>query len=274
MAQPAASVATSDANSKSSVPPSATSSTRNVSQARELLREGLHQYSLGNYRDAEITFRKVLTVDPRNSDAFYNLGSIAERNRDYVMALTNYRAALNLSPKDKDYLAATNAMEKQLSSQSSSSSPASMTPAMQKAKDPLKTGQNSGSISTPLNTDGQPVSADGPDGTPQSPVASGEPFQLSGTKNDTMMNTTQFGGFGPMLNASQGGVPMFGVNQGNPPMMGVNQGNPPLIGVNQKPPKGKNGTLGTALKIGTRAALYGSGLHCPICRLTGGSLHF
>lgn len=232
-----------------SMPPSAPSIAATMSatgfnsQARELLREGLRQYSSGQYRDAEDTFRRVLTVDPRNADAFYNLGSLAEHNHDYVMALTNYRAALNFNPKDKDYIAAVTAMEHQLSASTRSVS----------ASPSAKRTATLGHFQVPVDaaTSSAPLTASTPIG-----ASTGQPFQLSGTQNDVLMNTTQF--------TNNNYMPTMNVNQ-NPP--------PPTMGVAQQAPK-KGGGLGKVMNVGMRAALYSSGLHCPICRMMGGGFHF
>lgn len=230
-----------------SMPPAAPSiaatmnSTGPNAQARDLLREGLRQYSSGQYREAEDTFRRVLTVDPRNADAFYNLGSLAERNHDFVMALTNYRAALNFNPKDKDYIAAVTAMEHQLSA-SSRSSAASTSAQRTATLGHFKVPVDVDTSSAPLNA-GYPVST-------------GQPFQLSGTQNDVLMNTTQF--------TNNNYMPTMNVNQQPPP---------PTMGVAQQPPK-KGGGFGKVMNVGMRAAFYSSGLHCPVCRIMGGGFHF
>jgi hypothetical protein len=206
------------------------------SQARDLLREGLRLHSTGQYREAEATFRQVLTFDPRNADAFYNLGSLAERNHDYVVALTNYRAALNFNPKDKDYIQAVTAMETQLST----SAPQTATV---------------GHFQVPTMGGSSAITGGSP---------SAVPFQLSGTQNDLLLNSNQ---------DNSGNAPSLSVTQNNPPNLSVTQNNPPTIGVSQRPPKGRGG-FGTVMNVGMRFALQGSGLHCPICRMMGGGFHF
>ncbi len=231
-----------------SMPPSAPSiaSTMNKpgfnSQARQLLREGLRQYANSQYSDAEDSFRRVLTVDPRNADAFYNLGSLAEHNHDYVIALTNYRAALNFNSKDKDYIAAVTAMEHQLSA-SKPSSAASTNATRTATLGHFQVPVDAATSSAPL-TDRSPVD-----------VSTGPPFQLSGTQNDVLINTTQF---------NNNYTPTMNVNQRPPP---------PTMGVAQQVPK-KGGGFGKVMNVGMRAALYSSGLHCPICRMMGGGFHF
>lgn len=235
------------AASKTEMPP------KNL-QARDLLREGMRQFSRGQYKEAEETFRRVLGVDPRNADAFYNLGSLAERRRDYVVALTNYRAALNFNPTDKDYISAVEAMEHQLSASPASSAA------------PIHTTKTAtlGHFSVPVDA----ASANAPLLDVVSPIgggANGQPFQLSGTKNDLIMNTTQFtNNYAPTMSVSQPFGARMSVNQ---------QGPPPTMGVAQQPPKNGSG-FGKVLNVGMRAALYSSGLHCPICRMMGGGFHF
>lgn len=241
-----------------SMPPAAPSiastmsSNGSNSQARDLLREGLRQYSSSQYREAEATFRRVLTVDPRNADAFYNLGSLAEHNHDYVVALTNYRAALNFNPRDKDYIAAVTAMEHQLSASTRTSS------ASANAK------RTVGHFQVPVDADtsspslfaGSPIGA-----------SAGQPFQLSGTQNDVLMNNTQF-------TNNNNYMPTMNVNQFTPPTVGVSQRTPPpTMGAAQHAPK-KGSGLGKVMNVGMRAALYSSGLHCPVCRIMGGGFRF
>lgn len=224
------------------------------SQARDLLREGMRQFSNGRYNDAEETFRRVLTVDPRNADAFYNLGSLAERRHDYVVALTNYRAALNFNPTDKDYITAVDAMEHQLSaSPASSAAPlhATKTATVGHFRVPV----DAATAGAPLVDVGSPIGGG----------VNGQPFQLSGTKNDLIMNTTQFtNNYAPTMSVSQPFAGRMSVNQPGPP---------PTMGVAQQPPKNGSG-FGKVLNVGMRAALYSSGLHCPICRMMGGGFHF
>ncbi len=227
------------------------------SQARELLRQGMRQFSSGQYISAEDTFRRVLSVDPRNADAFYNLGSLAERRHDYVIALTNYRAALNLNASDKEYLTAVEAMEHQLapsvahSGGASNPGHATKTATVGHFRVPV----DAATANSPLMSVGSPING----GT------NGQPFQLSGTKNDLIMNTTQFtNNYGPTMTVSQPFAPTMTVNQPGPP---------PTMGVAQQPPK-SGGGFGKVLNVGMRAALYSSGLHCPICRMMGGGFHF
>jgi Flp pilus assembly protein TadD len=255
------------------MPPQAPSIATTIARtgtARDLLREGMRQFSNGQYDDAEDTFRRVLTVDPRNADAFYNLGSLAERRHDYVIALTNYRAALNFNAKDKDYIAAVTAMEHQLSASSASSASASASRSADHATKTATVGHfkvpvDAATLNPPLDAAGQPINGG----------ANGQPFQLSGTKNDVMMNTTQYtNNYAPTMSVNQGFNPMMSVNQNSAPFMTVNQpGPPPNMGVAQQPPK-NGGGFGKVLNVGMRAALYSSGLHCPICRMMGGGFHF
>ncbi|HEY9731250.1 MAG TPA: hypothetical protein V6C89_05025 [Drouetiella sp.] len=247
--------------------PSIASTMARTGTARDLLREGMKQFSNGQYDDAEYTFRRVLTVDPRNADAFYNLGSLAERRHDYVVALTNYRAALNFNAKDKDYIAAVTAMEHQLSAS------AAPPPSQGAASHTTKTA-TLGHFKVPVDAATATPSYDAA-GRPINGGADGQPFQLSGTKNDVMMTTTQYtNNYAPTMSVNQGFNPLMSVNQGGAPFMTVNQpGPPPTMGVSQQPPK-NGGGFGKVLNVGMRAALYSSGLHCPICRMMGGGFHF
>ncbi|MBK7841979.1 MAG: tetratricopeptide repeat protein [Candidatus Obscuribacter sp.] len=56
----------------------------------------------------------MLSQDPQNVDAFFNLGALAEGRGDLIVALGHYRAAHALNPKDKQITEAVSSMEKAL----------------------------------------------------------------------------------------------------------------------------------------------------------------
>ena len=65
-----------------------------ASAGAALLRTGLEQLNAGDSQAAEVTFRNVLTVDPANLYAHYNLGLIAQNRNDTQQAIESYDAAL------------------------------------------------------------------------------------------------------------------------------------------------------------------------------------
>ncbi len=71
-------------------------------QAKGELRHAMELYSTGDTAQAEQSFRKVLSIDSRNSDAYYNLGVIQEGRGELQGALSSYKSALNINPSDND----------------------------------------------------------------------------------------------------------------------------------------------------------------------------
>lgn len=71
-------------------------------KAKDLLRQALKSYAEGNTALAESNFKKVLTIDHANTDAYYNLGAIAESRGDLATALNYYQSALKINPADTD----------------------------------------------------------------------------------------------------------------------------------------------------------------------------
>lgn len=85
-----------------------------VSQATALLREGMEAHRKGEDAKAEQLFKKVVTLEPRNPDGYYNLGALAEKKKDLAGALMSYRAALTLTPNDRELQDAVDSVESQL----------------------------------------------------------------------------------------------------------------------------------------------------------------
>jgi Tfp pilus assembly protein PilF len=73
-----------DADAKASTAAAATS----------LVQQGLQQLKGGDTAGAQASFEKVLTVDPDNKYAHFNLGVIAQQGGDDETAMTDYDAAL------------------------------------------------------------------------------------------------------------------------------------------------------------------------------------
>lgn len=214
-------------------------------RARELLKEGSRHHSEGNLQDAERCFREAVVLDPRNADCFYNLGALAEGRGDILDALTQYRAGLNLLPKDNALEEAVEAMEARLASGDSRQMaqrrpdsfnyPARMFSAQ--SDDPPVLGVRQ------LDT---PVLEQSDDGPPLLPLDSNRPFQLHSSQNAAMGNT----GYGALnSNVATGSF------------------RPPVVGVQQPAFRRRGGAaFSTILNVGLSTALRGSGLHCPACR--------
>ncbi|MBD0669167.1 hypothetical protein BU198_00155 [Streptomyces sp. CBMA156] len=81
-----------------SAPGPARSAPAAVPPGEVLLQEGIKQGELRNHDLAESIFRQVLTLDPGNKLAWYNLGVVAQQNNRSAEALTAYDSALRTDP--------------------------------------------------------------------------------------------------------------------------------------------------------------------------------
>lgn len=237
-------------------PVTAAAPENNKTRSRRFLKEGARLHRLGEHAEAERLFKNAVALDPRNPDAFYNLGALAEGRGDLVDALTQYRAGLHLLPDDKALKEAVESMETKLSagqgrianrSESASEQenfryPPTMfsnpNPTTNFREPPLL------GVSAP-NIPQVPQFSDPP---PVIPANGNGPFQLSSTQN-TAIGT-----------AGSGGIPVYNVSNGSLP---------PTLNVGRSPSNGRRvagAALNTALRVGIGAALSGTGLHCPACR--------
>ncbi len=82
---------------------------------RDRIKNGLQQamqlYSQGQTSQAEAIFKNILSLDSRNEDANYNLGTIAESRSDWENALHYYQNALASNPNDEDTQKAVESMK-------------------------------------------------------------------------------------------------------------------------------------------------------------------
>jgi tetratricopeptide (TPR) repeat protein len=74
--------------------------------AIEVYDKAVSAFSHQRYDEAEKLFKKVLQMTPKNADAKYNLGAIAEWHNDLDKALKYYVEALSLKPTDRDFVKA------------------------------------------------------------------------------------------------------------------------------------------------------------------------
>lgn len=82
--------------------------------SKSILVQAVQKYSAGNIVEAEVLFRKVLSQDPDNADAQYNLGAIAEQQGRLPEALIHYQAAVKTNPQDKDFAEAARSVSEKL----------------------------------------------------------------------------------------------------------------------------------------------------------------
>ena len=71
--------------------------------AIEVYDRAVTAFSAQRYDEAEKLFRRVLQLTPKNADAKYNLGAIAEWHNQLHKALAFYKEALALKPGDPDF---------------------------------------------------------------------------------------------------------------------------------------------------------------------------
>lgn len=89
----------SDGSDESGTPTEAASSSTPATDAvSALVAAGLGQMEAGDEKTAEVTFENVLTLDPANLYAHYNLGLIAQRRGDDPAAMRSYEQALEADP--------------------------------------------------------------------------------------------------------------------------------------------------------------------------------
>jgi Flp pilus assembly protein TadD len=74
-------------------------------------------YQQGRTVEAEYAFKHVLTLDSHSTDAFFNLGVIAETKGDLQGALGYYQRATALNPSDQELSDAVRAVQTKISSQ-------------------------------------------------------------------------------------------------------------------------------------------------------------
>lgn len=115
--------ASTDAPSGRYTAPSYNSASSDASngQSQDATKTALQQatmlYQQGRTDEAENAFKKVLKLDSRNADAYFNLGVIAESKNDFVNAQKNYARASQLNPSDSDFADAVRSIQSRISDQ-------------------------------------------------------------------------------------------------------------------------------------------------------------
>jgi hypothetical protein len=248
-------------------------------EVEELFKRGMSEFRQKHYGEAQISFKKILIIDPRNVDAYYNLGSIAETRHDFVDALTYYRAALVTRPSDAELKTAVRSMEEELHKQHTQSAaaghhqPGSVASAGSLKNDvPKNVSNDSKTVGTTSH-----YAPEVQVGSQQAPIvdisstdAPVVPVQQVGEKAFSLQ-TAQNGLATPLtpMNAAPApyqGVPTLGV----PQTLGGNIPGNNMISPNAPPTNSTRGTFNSIFSVGAGYALRGSGLHCPICRVLGG----
>ena len=264
-----------------------------------LLARGTKLHRDGQVDEAETIFKQVLAHDPRNVDAFYDLGAIAESRGDLIGALSNYHAALSLRPGDRELKDAVYSTEKALRKNAltikqdnsvkqetpikpppkispvgimpnpsekqhvSPSDVQALSDELAKAQAECRKIEPEPVISLP-QTDSTPIAVDG------------KTFSLSSRKSAMVPPTV-----GVPLDESSVPVPTLGITPEqfpDVPLTGSAKSTcppPPTlnVGTNQSNGGGKMRRAASIfLTVGAGAALNMSGLHCPICHMMNG--HF
>jgi tetratricopeptide (TPR) repeat protein len=85
-----------------------------TADTKELLKQAVTAHSKGDLSEATRLFEQVLSIDSKNTDANYNLGSMAEDKGDLDAALHFYRDAAASSPEDSDIRKAVASVERRV----------------------------------------------------------------------------------------------------------------------------------------------------------------
>lgn len=247
-----------------------------------VLKYGARKHAEGNFEEAEAAFRHVLSRDPSNVDAFYDLGALAERKGDLIGALSSYRAALALKPHDKEIADAVNSVEKTLRNRPAfgfreNHRPVSHGPAVPFASygvpvsrpayegapvlnsavlDP--TALNAPYLNSPYINSSY-ASAQGAANSADYPPVVASP-QLGMSADPTVVPPGTF-----QLSSAKNGVlaPTLGVTPASASLPAT----PPVVGAAPRSHPVARQLLNTALNSGTSIGLRAVGLHCPACHL-------
>jgi tetratricopeptide (TPR) repeat protein len=76
-----------------------------VESATALFQKGNESYEAGDFDQAIEEYQKIVDLGIRNSKVFYNLGNAYFRKNQLGKAILSYRRALSLDPRDEDSMA-------------------------------------------------------------------------------------------------------------------------------------------------------------------------
>lgn len=252
-----------------------------VSQATALLREGMEAHKRGEEAKAEQLFKKVVLLEPRNPDGYFNLGALAEKKNDLAGALMSYRAALNLSPHDRELKEAVESVESLLGVEVAGSSPESEASAYNSSSSGSTNKASPSSIASQRESEESrraeireyyARSDSGPQTAPNFYRARARTTREIQEEAAPFVDVSDPNA--PMLSVSPPPAPV--ANTGQPqPFQLQTQRNQAAAQANQRKAPSTAGIatraiLGVALQVGTSYALRSTGLHCPVCRIGGG----
>lgn len=268
-----------------------------VSHAAHLLREGMEAHRKGEDARAEQLFKRVVLMEPRNPDGYFNLGALSEKKNDLAGALMSYRAALNLNPNDKELREAVDSVEGMLGVESAGN---------------VHAGEVSSNSETRAETNPDPErrSAEIREYYSKESAAKERTAHQNSDRFDSESGSYGFGqkthgGPAPAPNfyrakakttreIQEEAAPYADVSDPNNPVLTVSPPPTPVANTsqpfqlqtarnqamqraNQYQPRQQSAKgaaaraiLGIALQVGTSYALRQSGLHCPVCRIGGG----
>ena len=210
--------------------------------------------------EAEAAFRHVLSRDPQNVDAYFDLGALAEQKGDFIGALTDYRAALALHPQDKQIKEAVSAMESALKNAPAFAfqpdRPRTPVVPLQplEGAPPTLEAQN-----WPVPTVGQdayqPFSQGlGPASNQPLPYQQDGVFQLGSSKADLLGSASGQASNLPVVAPVSVPVSVPAAPSSTPTLA---VGRPSVF----------RSAANSALSIGLNYGLRAAGLHCPVCRM-------
>lgn len=119
---------------------------RSAESTKEFLKQALMAHSKGDLSEATRLFEQVLSLDPKNTDANYNLGSMSEDRGNLDAALQYYRNAAASSPEDNDIRTALASVERRLSKRQASGQNAELQELAKSAGAALRQGDYTGAI--------------------------------------------------------------------------------------------------------------------------------
>ena len=283
--------------------------THKDSHAAALLREGMEAHRRGDDVRAEHLFKRVVLIEPRNPDGYFNLGALAEKKNDLAGALMSYRAALNLSPRDRELLDAVDSLESQLgvlgnSEQQSGGNSTAAAPAVTEDYGSRKSKSEQIREYYARQSAGQEAAAT------ESAMRSSDRFEAQpgeyGFRSSHHSAHNAHNGPAPAPNfyrarakttreIQEEAAGYMDVNDPNSPELTVSTPQTPVANTSQPQPfqlqtqrnqattqaaqnRGPSAgaqltraLFGIALSVGTNYALRSAGVHCPVCRIGGGA---
>ena len=93
---------TANDSSSGSQPIKPTISQQDQAKINNLMKRGMQLTKQNNIKAAQNAFHKIILIDPTNSNAYYNLGVLAERTNNLSDAAHYYSLVLKYSPNDTE----------------------------------------------------------------------------------------------------------------------------------------------------------------------------